>query len=144
MSDVLRVLDHRVAEAAEAWLADPRDTAVYARLVAAVAERRATIDARRLRAVDAPALEDDADDAGDGGGDAGPGGGDGADVADGADGAAPDDRADAEGAGDPGRRPEVDDDPDRDPDEDPVPPLRPVGADLLGDPRAVLDRLRRP
>jgi hypothetical protein len=34
-------LDHRVAEAADAWLTDPQDAAVYARLVTAVRERRA-------------------------------------------------------------------------------------------------------
>jgi hypothetical protein len=34
------LLDARVAEAADAWLIDPQDTAVYSRLVAAVAERR--------------------------------------------------------------------------------------------------------
>lgn len=34
-------LEHRVAEAADAWLTDPQDVAVYARLVAAVHERRA-------------------------------------------------------------------------------------------------------
>jgi hypothetical protein len=34
------LLDARVAEAAEAWLSDPRDVGVYARLVAAVDDRR--------------------------------------------------------------------------------------------------------
>src|SRR5215213_10091551 len=39
--DVRQVLlDARVAEAAEAWLSDPQDVGVYARLVAAIEERR--------------------------------------------------------------------------------------------------------
>lgn len=33
-------LDRRVAEAADAWLADPRDVGVYGRLVAAIEARR--------------------------------------------------------------------------------------------------------
>ncbi|GAA4349534.1 hypothetical protein [Angustibacter luteus] len=40
MDQVLVLLDARVAEAAEAWLTDPRDVGVYARLVAAVQDRR--------------------------------------------------------------------------------------------------------
>lgn len=36
----LRGLDHDVAEAADAWLHDPRDTIAYARLVTAVLRRR--------------------------------------------------------------------------------------------------------
>jgi hypothetical protein len=39
-------LDRRVAEAAEAWLTDPRDPGVYARLVAALADRRAYLQPR--------------------------------------------------------------------------------------------------
>lgn len=37
----LALLDQRVAEAADAWLTDPQDAAVYQRLLAAVAQRRA-------------------------------------------------------------------------------------------------------
>ena len=33
-------LEHRIAEAADAWLTDPQDTGAYARLVAAVRARR--------------------------------------------------------------------------------------------------------
>lgn len=109
LTDVLARLDRRVADAAEAWLTDPRDTGIYTRLVAAVAERRAVLDAvprPPLRAV--PADEPPP--------------------------ASPDDRADAADA-------ENAEDDEQEPDEPPV-PLRPVGADLLGDPRAVLDRLR--
>ena len=108
-ADVLARLDRRVADAAEAWLVDPRDTGIYARLVAAVAERRAVLDAvPRVALHTAPADEDA------GTPDAG----------------TPD-------AGTPDAEPAEDDD------EEPAVPLRPVGADLLGDPRAVLDRLRR-
>ena len=119
LADVLARLDRRVADAAEAWLTDPRDTGVYTRLVAAVAERRAVLDAVRppLHAVGT----DDADDA---------------DDADGAD--------YIPVAPDPGHAEGSQDDPDdADDTDEPAVPLRPVGADLLGDPRAVLDRLRR-
>ena len=37
-------LDRRVAEAANAWLIDPQDAAVYGRLVAAVLRRRAYLE----------------------------------------------------------------------------------------------------
>jgi hypothetical protein len=47
-------LDRRVAEAADAWLSDPRDAGVYARLVAAIAERRAYLQPR----LDQPAAGD--------------------------------------------------------------------------------------
>jgi alkanesulfonate monooxygenase SsuD/methylene tetrahydromethanopterin reductase-like flavin-dependent oxidoreductase (luciferase family) len=102
VDDVRALLDHRVAEAAEAWLADPRDAGVYARLVVAVAERRAALDAPRgAGRAGAPqeALPDD-----------------------------PQPEGSETSAGD-GLPPS---------------PLLPVGADLVGDPRAVLDRLRRP
>jgi hypothetical protein len=45
MDQILVLLDARVADAAEAWLADPRDAGVYARLVAAIGERRRHLDA---------------------------------------------------------------------------------------------------
>lgn len=51
----LALLDARVAEAAEAWLTDPRDVGVYERLLAAVAARRAH------RRVGADAIDDPAD-----------------------------------------------------------------------------------
>lgn len=41
MDERIAALDRRVAEAAEAWLADPRDTGVYTRLVQAIEARRA-------------------------------------------------------------------------------------------------------
>lgn len=50
MDERLAVLDHRVAAAADAWLADPRDTGVYGRLVAAIEDRRAYLN---------PALDED-------------------------------------------------------------------------------------
>jgi hypothetical protein len=103
-------LDRRVAEAADAWLTDPRDTGVYARLVAAVTERRAALDAPP-RPVEPEA-----------------------EVA-----VVPDPAPDADPDADLDQAVEVVDDDD----SEPVVPLRPVGADLLGDPRAVLDRLRR-
>jgi hypothetical protein len=40
MDVALATLEHRIAEAADAWLTDPLDTATYARLVAAVRARR--------------------------------------------------------------------------------------------------------
>ena len=39
-----RALDARVAAAADAWLADPRDAGVYARLVTAILARRAYLN----------------------------------------------------------------------------------------------------
>ncbi|HKG49482.1 MAG TPA: hypothetical protein VKB14_03520 [Actinomycetales bacterium] len=45
MDDHLALIDARVAEAAEAWLNDPRDTDVYARLVLAVRARRQYLEA---------------------------------------------------------------------------------------------------
>jgi len=102
VDDVRALLDHRVAEAAEAWLADPRDAGVYARLVVAVAERRAALDAPR-GAGRAGATEQ----------------------------ALPDDPQPEGSETSAGEGP-------------PPSPLFPVGADLVGDPRAVLDRLRRP
>jgi len=51
----LRGLDHDVAEAADAWLNDPRDTVAYARLVAAVLRRRAYLQPT----LDDPPGEDD-------------------------------------------------------------------------------------
>lgn len=98
------LLDRRVAEAADAWLTDPRDAGVYARLVAAVIERRAALDVATH-----PGETDVV-----------------------ADGSQSDDEPDP---GEP--------DAELDPASAPVGPLRPVGADLLGDPRAVLERLRR-
>lgn len=41
MDERLAALDRRVAEAADAWLADSRDTGVYTRLVVAIEARRA-------------------------------------------------------------------------------------------------------
>lgn len=41
MDERLVPLDRRVAEAADAWLADSRDTGVYVRLVTAIEARRA-------------------------------------------------------------------------------------------------------
>ena len=41
MDERLAALDRRVAEAADAWLADSRDTGVYARLVSAIEARSA-------------------------------------------------------------------------------------------------------
>src|SRR5690606_31866795 len=41
VEQVRRALDHAVAEAADAWLNDPRDHEAYRRLVAAVFTRRA-------------------------------------------------------------------------------------------------------
>ena len=41
MDERLAALDRRVAEAADAWLADSRDTGVYTRLVSAIEARRA-------------------------------------------------------------------------------------------------------
>lgn len=41
VEQVRRALDHAVAEAADAWLNDPRDHEAYRRLVAAVLTRRA-------------------------------------------------------------------------------------------------------
>jgi len=109
---VLRDLDHRVAEAAEAWLADPRDAAVYARLVAAVVERRAVLDAEgRVAGGPEPVAEGQVPDG---------------EVPDGGD--APSGQ---------------DDQDDQDEDGEPLVPLLPLGADLVGDPRTVLDRLRR-
>jgi len=55
----LALLDARVAEAAEAWLTDPRDTAVYSRLVAAVEGRRRHLDRVGLRLRDAAVAPDD-------------------------------------------------------------------------------------
>ncbi|MBI4940730.1 MAG: hypothetical protein HY830_08285 [Actinobacteria bacterium] len=141
--DAAARLDRRVAEAADAWLADPRDTGVYARLVSAVTERRAVLDATvpdvvvpdvvvpdaEVRAVEVEALGDlGAPGTGETGEAVGPGQAVGAPA-----GAGP--VTDGETA--------PDTDPDADPDDEPAVPLRPVGADLVGDPRAVLDRLRR-
>ena len=44
MDPHLALIDARVAEAAEAWLNDPRDAGVYARLVVAVRARRRYLD----------------------------------------------------------------------------------------------------
>jgi len=41
VEQVRRALDHAVAEAADAWLTDPRDHEAYRRLVVAVLTRRA-------------------------------------------------------------------------------------------------------
>src|SRR4051794_24725333 len=43
MDRALVLLDARVAEAAEAWLTDPRDAGVYGRLVTAVQARRRSL-----------------------------------------------------------------------------------------------------
>jgi hypothetical protein len=45
MDEQRAVRDGRVAAAAEAWLADPLDIGVYGRLVGAVRDRRAYLDA---------------------------------------------------------------------------------------------------
>ena len=108
-------LDARVADAAEAWLNDPRDLSAYERLVAAVEHRRRSLDAA----------------------DSAPGGhqhpvvgSQGADAphqsAVSTDATVPADSADA-----------------ADPEHvDSWPAVRAVGADLVGDPIAVLRRLR--
>ena len=44
MDERLATLDRRVAAAADAWLADPRDTGIYGRLVAAIEARRAYLN----------------------------------------------------------------------------------------------------
>lgn len=44
MDERLAALDRRVAAAADAWLADPRDIGVYGRLVAAIEVRRAYLN----------------------------------------------------------------------------------------------------
>ncbi|GAB3689982.1 hypothetical protein [Angustibacter aerolatus] len=63
MDERLVLLDARVAEAAEAWLTDPRDAGVYARLVAAVEARRAHLHpAEPVDPVDAQDLEVPGDD----------------------------------------------------------------------------------
>lgn len=62
VEQVRRALDHAVAEAADAWLNDPRDHEAYRRLVAAVLTRRAnyqptlTLDER---SAEQPELDDD-------------------------------------------------------------------------------------
>lgn len=73
MSDEIRDLSERVAQAAEAWLDDPADVAAYARLVVAVQARRAHLAAR---AADRPApAPDPGDDVPAGPPDEGPEGG---------------------------------------------------------------------
>lgn len=56
--------DRRVAEAAAAWLAEPRDTQAYTRLVAAAEARRAYLhpqlgDVEELQPVPAPQMQPD-------------------------------------------------------------------------------------
>ena len=155
LTDVLARLDRRVADAAEAWLADPRDTGIYTRLVAAVTERRAVLDTVPRALLHAVA---DGGAAVDGAG-SDPAGSDAAAMEgsddgaqDEADGAARDTTRNAahhtagadtdDTAGAPADHDTEDADAD-DPEDTPAVPLRPVGADLLGDPRAVLERLRR-
>jgi hypothetical protein len=119
VDDVRARLDHRVAEAVEAWLADPRDAAVYARLVTAVAERRTALDVAHAEhggAAPAGAGPEEVGLAEVGLAEVGP-----AEVG-------PAEVGPAEVGPD---------------DDSPGPPMRPVGADRVGDPRAVLERLRR-
>jgi hypothetical protein len=52
----LAALDDRVASAADAWLTDPRDVGVYARLVTAIEARRAYLRPQ-LPTDDEPAAE---------------------------------------------------------------------------------------
>lgn len=44
MDERLAALNRRVAEAADAWLTDPQDTGVYARLVEAIGVRRSYLN----------------------------------------------------------------------------------------------------
>jgi len=63
VEQVRRALDHAVAEAADAWLNDPRDHEAYRRLVAAVLTRRANyqppLDLDEKPAAEQPELDDD-------------------------------------------------------------------------------------
>ena len=133
------LLDARVAEAAEAWLSDPQDVGVYARLVAAIEERRRHLH-RTAEAVPAGV----------------PGNGEGLAVNLAADpkqvggkGAQGDDGQPEDAhSGDADRtspdRLAVDAESDvlGEPAERSWPAVRSVGADLVGDPAAVLRRLR--
>ena len=51
-------LDRRVAEAANAWLIDPQDAAVYGRLVAAILRRRAYLEPELEPATDDQPVDD--------------------------------------------------------------------------------------
>jgi hypothetical protein len=123
------LLDARVADAAEAWLNDPADVGAYGRLVAAVEERRSALE-RGDRAISGQEHPDSREEHPDSRQDHADRGSwyldapaEVADVADVADVA--NEAADAE--------------PD---DINSWPAVRAVGADLVGDPAAVLRRLR--
>jgi hypothetical protein len=147
------LLDARVAAAAEAWLTDPRDGAVYARFVAAAYERRRYLLSGGAGSPDAalgrPEPVDDADAPDRAAADARDRA-----AADAQDRAAADARepsdADAQdpGGADEEEHPGASEGParhDRGDGEDPEhpwPSVRSVGADLVGDPAAVLRRLR--
>jgi hypothetical protein len=114
---LLVLLDARVADAADAWLSDPRDPGVYARLIAAVEDRRV-----HLRP-GTPATEAVPEPTADGG-------------------PAPDVPDPADPAAEPTRTDEQDPGVDHEPAA--TASVRPVGAGLVGDdPRVLLDRLRR-
>ncbi|WP_426563643.1 hypothetical protein ACPPVT_20715 [Angustibacter sp. McL0619] len=123
MDRILVLLDARVAEAAEAWLADPRDAGVYARLVAAIGERRRHLDAAASPAepeVDLPAEPSDV----------------------------PGPPSDVQGPASDVQGPASDvqgpaADVQSELDERAAASIRPVGAALAGDPREALARLRR-
>ena len=134
------LLDARVAEAAEAWLSDPQDVGVYARLVAAIEERRRHLGrtaegGASSRPADGPSETASlAESRGDqkGGAQSADGRGLDAHRSDGTDGlrAA---QLDVDVA---------DDGPSERAAEPSWPAVRSVGADLVGDPAAVLRRLR--
>lgn len=44
MDERLAALDRRIAEAADAWMSDPRDVGVYTRLIEAIGARRAYLN----------------------------------------------------------------------------------------------------
>jgi hypothetical protein len=70
-SPQVAALNERVAEAADAWLVDPRDVGVYGRLVAAIEARRAwlnpTLDAEEVDVPPGAAEAEAGDDAAAGG-----------------------------------------------------------------------------
>ena len=115
MDRALVLLDARVADAAEAWLTDPRDSGVYARLVAAVTERRAYLDDVRA-----------AGSRGDSG-----------------ERARPRRPTPAKRPGWTGAKPAEGEPDEGEPAEGSAATVRPVGDWLAGDPRIALERLRR-
>lgn len=58
MDPRLALLDRHVAQAADAWLADPRDAGVYGRLVTAIEARRQYLHPTLDEAAPEPPLDD--------------------------------------------------------------------------------------